>query len=479
MARYMADRGEDTLFVSGTLEALVPETSVARSIWSAVASLDCSALDSGYRNDAMGRLAVDPRRLLAVWMLGLLRGVTSSTRLAQVCASDVEFRWLLGDASVHKSTLCAFRTAQSGSLAGLSAQVLAGLGRAGLLPGESVAVDGTVIRAAASCRSVCARKPLRKRVERLERVIEETLERAEGGEAEVEVFEKRKARLAQALEEMDALGLDRDADRLTLSEPEVKLRRLKDGGFGPGHNVQVASDASSGAIVHAEVVDRGNDSGQLEPQLEQAEDALRQAHRATQSPVRSVVADSAYHDHKQLNALESRGVACFVPDTAKAHRRPPRIHPDYRAHAFTYDEATDTLRCPQGQNLHRRKLNPSQTSVVYQAPASVCAACPARSDCCPKTRGGRNVNRPLHGAVLERIARRVASEPGHRMKRVRHVVAEGAFARLTGLLHWPRCRSWGVQGIRAELALRVLTHNLMLLTGHWKPLVLPAEPTTP
>jgi transposase len=107
----------------------------------------------------VGRSALNPRCLTAVWTLALLRGVTSSVRLAALCGQDLEFRWLLGDAPVEKSTLCDFRKEHGEALASLSTQVLGALGRNGLLPGENLGVDGTIVRAASSRRRLDARKP--------------------------------------------------------------------------------------------------------------------------------------------------------------------------------------------------------------------------------------------------------------------------------------------------------------------------------
>jgi len=75
-------------------------------IWAGFERLDFAKFAALYGNDAVGRPAVDPRSLTAVWTLALLRGVTSSVRLAALCEQDVEFRWLLGDVQVEKSTLC-------------------------------------------------------------------------------------------------------------------------------------------------------------------------------------------------------------------------------------------------------------------------------------------------------------------------------------------------------------------------------------
>ena len=226
MARYIEDTSAVELFTIGTLDSLVPETSVVRTIWSALEGLDFGQFDAAYKNDETGRPAVDPRRLVGVWVLALLRDVTSSVRLADLCGRDSEFRWMLGDAKVEKSTLCDFRKVHSAKLAELSSQVLAAMGQSGLLPGESVAIDGTIIRAAASCRSVKRRKDLVRQVERLKRTIEEKLaEPRLGGDGDtVAVLDKRRERMERALGEMQALGLTQDDDRWTMSEPGATVK---------------------------------------------------------------------------------------------------------------------------------------------------------------------------------------------------------------------------------------------------------------
>ncbi len=132
MARYIEDTSAVELFTtpSAWLDSLVPETSVVRTIWSALEGLDFGKFDAAYKNDETGRPAVDPRRLAGVRALALLREVTSSVRLADLCGRDSEFRWMLGDAEVEKSTLCDFRKAHAAMLAELSSQVLAAMGPA-------------------------------------------------------------------------------------------------------------------------------------------------------------------------------------------------------------------------------------------------------------------------------------------------------------------------------------------------------------
>lgn len=466
MARYKKDYRESELFTTGSLEGLLPAGSPARTVWAAVGLLDFSAFDEGYANDGAGASAVDPRRLTAVWVLALMRGVTSSVQLAEACERDVELRWLLGGGTVRKSTLCAFRKDHLERLSGLCAQTLSAMAGAGLLPGAETAVDGTVIRAASACGSVRKRKDVQKAVRRLERAIEEKLAEPDCEDGEAGALERQKAKLEGALAAMKDMGLTQD-DAMNVTEPDASRKRLKNGAFAPAYNAQVVTDTSSGAIIHAEVVDRKNDSGQLAPQLERAIEALD---AAGAGPIKAVAADSAYHDAKQLAQLEASGIAAFVPNDRNDNRRPRGVGADFAAGAFAYDEIADAFQCPAGAALRRRKR--TGESITYQAQAADCSACPHKPRCCPNTQAGRSVNRSIHAPLLQTIAQRNASPEGKRMSAKRRTTAEGAFARIKEQLHWDRCRTWGQRGAQAELLWRQLAHNLLLLIGHWKPLAM-------
>lgn len=476
MANLIEDRREGSMFITGSLEALLPADSVARSIWNALEQLDFSAFEARYNNDKGGRPAVGSQRLAGVWILAMLRGISSSVCLARLCGQDIELRWLLGDVPVQKSSLCDFRKNHLEDLADLSTQVLAAMARADLLPAEKVAVDGTIIRAAASCQASCTHKQLKGRLEGLKDTIETTLRESDSEMASDEL-EQRRGRLEQALEQMEELGLTDDKDRLTVTEPDAPVRKLKNGAFAPAHNVQVSTDLDSGAIIEAQVIDQGNDAGQLVPQLDAVEAQLEKVadklgdDADAPGPIGAAAADSAYHDTLQLVELEERDIEAFVPDD-RSNRKTPNVSEAFTAEAFTYDEDNDTMTCPEGCTLKRRKINNGKTATTYQAGVADCQGCPHKTDCCPKTKGGRSVNRPLYPEVIERTAQRMNSERGAQFKNARFTTAEGAIGRLVHHLDWRRCRTWGRAGAQAEALWRQITHNLMLLTGRWQPLVL-------
>jgi hypothetical protein len=254
------------------------------------------------------------------------------------------------------------------------------------------------------------------------------------------------------------------------------MKKLKSGGFAPAHNVQAVSDAQSGAIITMVVVDQGNDQGQLEPQVERASEELQRVSALTEAaagPIGQVAADGAYHDAQQLHRLQQQEITPVVPD-ANANRRPPGVDDAYLAHAFSYDEATNTMVCPQGKLLKPHGLNSHKTAQRYRAQAADCAACPAKDLCCPNSKSGRGVNRSLYEAPLAQVAANVQSDAGQRMLRARATTGEGVFARVKHLLHWKRCRTWGRAGAQAEAYWRQITHNILLLTEIWKPMTVAA-----
>jgi hypothetical protein len=411
--------------------------------------------------------------------MALVRGMTSSVEVARLCDQDIEFRWLSGDCGVEKSSLSAFRKNHIEELSDLSTQILAGLARGGLLPAADLSVDGTVIRAAASCHRTTSRAKLERCLEHLSDEIRERFGESDddddGSGSCRAVLEKREARLQRALAEMKVLGLSKDK-RVSLTDPEISVKRLKDGGYAPAHNVQAVTDLGSSAIIHMEVVDRNNDKRLLESNLKAAEDRLDLVREMLgedellSREVKSLTADAGYHDTLELDSLEEV-LNTYVPNDGGKNRRPPGVSDEYLSERFVYDSERDEMICPRGERLSRRKLNSGKTAMVYSGKRSVCVSCEARSRCCPNSKSGRNVNRPLYGEVLEQIAHRIDSPLGRWHGCARRVTTEGVFARLTELLHWRRCRCWGKAGGVAEAMWRMVAHNLLLLIGYWKPLI--------
>ena len=48
---------------------------------------------------------------------------------------------------------------------------------------------------------------------------------------------------------------------------------------------------------------------------------------------------------------------------------------------FSYDEGSDTMKCPAGEPLRRQQVQKARRQVVYAGVTTVCGACPLRAGC--------------------------------------------------------------------------------------------------
>ena len=101
-----------------TLNELIREDHPVRSVWRYVESLDLSAFyrDIEAVEGGVGRDAVDPRILLALWLFATIEGIGSARRLAELCTRDFAYLWICGEVTVNRDMLNRFRSSHPAAL---------------------------------------------------------------------------------------------------------------------------------------------------------------------------------------------------------------------------------------------------------------------------------------------------------------------------------------------------------------------------
>lgn len=288
--------------MTASLDQMLGPDSPARTIWSAVCSMDLSAWLNDIKavEGGVGRNATDPKLLLALWVFATVRGIGSSRELTNRChpeQGELAFQWMCGEVTVNRDMLCAFRAQSEEKLDQLLTQIVAALMNEGLVTLDCVAQDGMRVRASAG-KSSFRRKPsldecltqAREQLEALKRLTEEdpaslsTRQQA----ARKRALQEKEDRIKRALEECEKLEKQRakrDKERLkgkregksktpresrgSTTDPDARVMQFSDGGFRPGCNIQFGTDTGSGIITGVDVTNVGNDFGQLPPMLDQ------------------------------------------------------------------------------------------------------------------------------------------------------------------------------------------------------------------
>jgi transposase len=444
-----------------------------RAIDAYVGSLDIAGL--GFKHakggGGAGQPPYDPADLLKLYLYGYLNQVRSSRRLEREAGRNVEVMWLLGGLTPGYRTIGDFRRDNGEALKLANREFVLLARRLDLLSGELVAIDGAFFHGDASKASIVSRKRLAERLAAVDRDIEAygaALDANDAAEASSELAARRTGEDVAA--KMAALATKRvgiAADLAKLEESgETQLSRTdpdarllsKNGQLVSGYNVQIAVDDKHKLIVASEVVNDGNDTGQLHALAAAAKESLNvETLRAT--------ADVGYYNGETLRSCEADGIVAYVPEADKNNRLATQGR--FTLKDFVYDAEQNLYRCPAAAELRpmqgRKQDAGGKWHVRYAALQSVCSSCPLRSRCLTDKARRRELQRWEHQDVIDRHRLRMAQPEAEAMMRRRSALAEHPFGTLKCRAGYRHFLLRGFDKVRGEWSLMALCYNFSRL----------------
>jgi transposase len=407
-----------------------------------------------------GRPSYHPTVLLKLYIYGYLNRVQSSRRLEREAGRNVEVMWLIGRLAPDHKTIADFRKDNGPAIRKVCAKFIALCRQMGLLQTSSVAIDGSKFKAVNNRDRNFTHAKMTRRMAQIEESVGRYLrqldsaDRQEPSEAisiKTTRIKEKIARLKQEmsrLEVLDAQMRKTPDQQISLTDPDARSMATSGRGSGVvGYNVQVAVDTEHHLIVTHEVINVGNDRGQLARMSKQAKEVL-------EVDKLEAVADRGYFDGKEILACEEAGVAVTLPkpmtSNAKAEGR-------FGKQDFAYLPDEDVYRCPSGQLLpyHYTNIEHGMTLRRYWSTAA-CQGCAIKRQCTPSKE--RRITRWEHEHVVEEVQRRLDSNP-HAMRTRRETVEHpfGTIKARMGATHFLMKR---LRNVAAEMALHVLAYNL-------------------
>lgn len=172
---------QEKFFYDFSLSRRIPEDHILRRLAEVADLFFVRKLTAQFYSHT-GQLSIDPVVLFTMMLLGYLYGITSERRLAEECSLNLAFMWYLGydldEATPDHSVISKARSRYGQeTFERFFEQVLALCADAGLVKGEELFADSTLIRANASLKSVVTRadafQPPRSPKAHVERVFAE------------------------------------------------------------------------------------------------------------------------------------------------------------------------------------------------------------------------------------------------------------------------------------------------------------------
>ena len=416
------ERWQEDLFVAGPLRDLIPDDHILRRVdrvldlsWLRGEVADCY-------DESGGRPGIDPEAAVRLMLAGLFEGIVSDRKLMRQAQVNLAIRWFAGfrlhETLPDHSSLTRIRQRWGEErFRRIFQRSVESCGKAGLIDGETVHIDATLIRADVSWRSLTDRH--------LESVLRENSE-----EPEDESDPPSKGgRPGQGRVKMKKRSTTDPVATMATTSREYHLE--------PSYKQHTAVDDRAGVIVDVAITTgEASEGRQLERQLDRIEGN-------TGTRLCRITGDAGYAHAYNYGMLEQRGVDAVVPPQRPATRK-GRIP----AGRFRYDRRHNVVRCPRGRAL-RPSGRADERSVIYRARACDCRKCPLRERCISASASVRLIRiADCQDALLRARRRHARGEPPDRELYSRHRWrAEGAHGeakRQHGLSRAARRGRWNV-----------------------------------
>ena len=454
------------------VEDYVAGDNPVRVIEAFVAALDLSKL--GFRHAGSGGGAgqppYDPADLLKLYLYGYLNRIRSSRSLEREAGRNLELIWLMKRLVPRYRTIANFRQENWKALKAANREFVLMLRELGLVGGEVVAIDGAFFDGNASKASIKTQRKLAKRLAEIEQEIEAygaAIEANDSAEAERppagrdgggdssgggDLAQKVAALMAKRASLQADLAKLEETGQTQLSRTDADARLLaKNGQVVAGYNVQIAVDDKYKLIAASEVVNDGNDTGQLYTMAKVAKEELG-------VETLTALADTGYYNGNELKACEENGIVAYVPQAKRTARLEAQDRISHEE--FAYDTEADVYRCPASRLLSPtdgRKTNGNRIEIRYVSRKSDCDACALRARCVTVKIPTRTVHRWEHEAVLDRHRARMQDADAQMRRRAE--LAEHPFGTLKCRAGYRHFLVRGFDKVRGEWSLMALCYN--------------------
>ena len=459
------DRGQ-ALLLPSRVEDYVGENHQIRALDAYVDTLDLASL--GFRHTETGRVAgqppYNPWAMLKLYLYGYQHGIRSSRKLEAETRRNLEVIWLVKGTRPSYKSIADFRKNHVAQLREVNRDFVLLCKELDLFGGDEVAVDGSFFSGDASRGSIHTEAYIDKRLEEIERKIEEyhkTLEEADAddektgkqdtGNDEVLLEKIEKLRRRQEKKKDIKASMERSGQtQVSMVDPDARLLR-KRGQSVAGYNAQIAVDSKHKLVVTEDVVQDGADQHQLAGMLVETKRRLG-AERLTG------LADGGYYESTELKRCEDEDITVYVPvpETGARIRKRGR----YSLDEFTYDTEQDCYWCPQGKRLTssgKATRRRGKRYFLYLNRGVDCKGCLLRSHCIGEKTRVRGIRRWEHQEVLERHAERM--EGGAEKMRNRGKTVEHPFGTLKSRCGIHQFLMRGLEKCRGEFSLMTMVYN--------------------
>jgi len=356
------NRNKQSLFIVGDIQQFIPNDHILRRV---DRILDLTWLREEVRENYCednGRPGIDPEAAVRLMLAGFFHGIVYDRKLMREAQVNLAIRWFAGFSMQttlpHHSSLTRIRQRWGDEkFKKVFERTVKTCIDKGLVSGETVHIDATLIRADVSWESITT--------QHAETVLTEN-------EQEKEDSEGKRAKGRPRTRE-------HHPKKISTTDPDATMvTSKKNFQLEPSYKQHTAVDDKAGVIVDIAVTTGEASEGQ---RLVQTIESIQET---TGLQYRQVTADAGYAHGRNYGALEKRGIGAIIPpqrERSKESKIPIR--------RFKYDGKNRIVKCPAGKLL--RPKTQRTNGWVYTPATCDCRGCALRARCLPESARVRSI----------------------------------------------------------------------------------------
>ena len=412
-----------------------------------------------------GRPSFDSKHFLKIYLYGYLNGLRSSRRLERECVRNIELQWLIGNLTPNYHSISDFRKINPKALRNVFKLFVLFLKDAELVTGETVAIDGTKVRAHNSKKNNYSQKKIDRHLDYVEEKTKEYLQQLDANDVKedqikvkdiklkIERLKKNKIKYELLQERLEQSG----EPQVSTTDPDSRALLVQGQVVEVSYNVETAVDSKHNLVVATHTINR-NDRNALSPIALEAKLNL-------QVEEMTILADKGFFNSRHFQTCIDNNITTIVAVPEMINSNETGTTKEYMVDKFIYNHQADTYTCPAGESLHSNGSFYSKTrtdrSVTYQYKkyhTSACASCAVKSLCTAQAKRGRFIERSEFASAAEENAKQYKSN--WPLYRKRQEINEHIFGTIKRKWGYNHTNLTGLEKVNGEMSLIMLVYNI-------------------
>jgi len=404
--------------------------------------------------------------MLKLYLYGYMNRVRSSRKLENECRRNLELIWLINGLQPKYRAIAYFRAENKKAIRLVFRQFVVMMKSWDLIGGETIAVDGTKLRAVNSKKNNYNQKKIDRHLKYIDDKIEKYLKQLE--EEDKKENKEKQIKVKQCLDELETRKkkyqelekqlVETGEDQISTTDPEARQLIIRGQITEVAYNAQASVDDKHNLCIDYKALNT-NDRKALATMGARAKVTLKEE-------TFDLLGDKGYHNGEELQKSKDMGISTYVAPPERKHNKPIPT-PEYYGEHFTYNPQNDNYTCPQGQTMTTngswyKKVNRNSISLVRHFKTKACRQCPVHHLCTTSpVERGRVIERSQYQKAVEENNLRVKTEKEKYRKRQQ--IVEHPFGVIKRQWGYDHVLLKGLGKVEAELGLIFTTYNLRRL----------------